>query len=272
MSGLVVTRKSLLNKSKVEWATHNCNHYVGCFHNCQYPCYARKLTRTTERDWLYPSVVENALELAVKEIKRLPTDSRIMVSSITDPYQPIEQVTRLTRSLIPVLASREDIKVILITKSDLVMRDFNIIKEFPNVSVCMTITSVNDLKVLEPNAPGNRDRIECLRQAKQAGIHTIASIEPWIPTVTELPKLVRLIYRYADEIIIGSWNHRFRKGSREEKKTIYYYKKVLPDVIDFLRSQMKHVCVKEELYKHTSGLMLVSSTFKKCVVKAKEKL
>lgn len=265
-----IRRKSLLNKSGVEWADINCNHYIGCAHNCQYPCYARTISRMKEINWRHPSVVENAMELAAKQIKTVPLDARIMVSSMTDPYQPIEARVKLTRSLIPILASREDVKVILIIKSDLVRRDFELIKEFSNVSVCMTITSDANLPLLEPNAPGNLRRIECLRQAKFAGIYTIASIEPWIPILTDLPHLVKRIYRYADEIIVGSWNHHFRRGSGPEKEAIRYYRKVLPDVIDFLRNHMRHVMIKKELYKHTSGLMLVTSRFKNCVAKAKE--
>jgi DNA repair photolyase len=193
------------------------------------------------------------MELAVKEIKALPSKARIMVSSMTDPYQPIEETEKLTRGLLPVLASREDVQVILITKSDLVARDFNLISEFPNVKLCMTVTSLNSLEEFEPYAPSNGRRIMCLQVAHEQGIYTIASIEPWLPHVTEPLILVKMMCAYVDEFFIGSWNHHFRQGSEEEKKTMQIYKRQLPEVLEFLHNHMKKVVVKKELSEMTRG-------------------
>lgn len=244
---LYVRRKHLLNRSGVDWTDYNCNHYVGCAHNCQYPCYARELSRKKQWEWTCVAVVENAMELAAREIKRIPPSSKIMVSSMTDPYQPIEKIEKLTRGLIPILGSRDDVQVILITKSDLVQRDLALIKEFPSVSVCMTITSCDNIPKYEPNAPGNVDRIATLQLAHSLGIYTIASIEPWIPGTTRPLNVVRLIYPYVDEVFIGSWNWHFRSGSEPQKKAIATYKAVLPQVVDLLHSHMKKVVVKKEL-------------------------
>ena len=270
-----VRRKTLLNRSLVEWTDYNCNHYIGCFHGCRYPCYAQKISRQKYAQWRSVAVVENALELAVKEIENIPLTARIMVSSFTDPYQPIEEHEKLTRSLLPILAGYRQRacsvlpNVIIITKSDLVRRDFELIKQFSNIALCMTITSCNNLGQFEPYAPGNRARIACLQEAKALGIHTIASVEPWIPGLTRIMELVRLIYPYVDEFFIGSWNHRFRKDSENYKKMLKVYRRWLPDVYNFLQERMKKVLIKRELVKMLGIKKGRDPQFEQCIDKAK---
>jgi len=246
---LYFRRKHLLNRSGVDWTDYNCNHYVGCAHNCQYPCYARLISKKKESEWTQVAIVENALELAVREIRHVRPDSTIMVSSMTDPYQPIEKTEKLTRALIPVLASRQNVTVIVITKSDLVRRDFGLIEEFPNVKLCMTITSSDNISDFEPNAPGNAARIKCLEEARDLGIYTIASIEPWIPEVTKPIQLVRLIYPYIKEVFIGSWNWHFRRGSTPQQKAARHYRAWLPYVTKFLEDHMIKYTIKKELHQ-----------------------
>lgn len=270
-----VRRKTLLNRSLVEWTNYNCNHYRGCFHGCTYPCYAWKIRRCSYDEWRSVAVVENALELAVREIENIPLTARIMVSSTTDPYQPIEEQEKLTRSLLPILAGYRQRScsvlpnVIIITKSDLVRRDFDLIKHFSNIALCMTITSCNNLAEFEPYAPGNRARIACLQDAKALGIHTIASVEPWIPTVTKLMELVRLIYPYVDEVFIGSWNHRFRKGSENYNNMLRVYRRELPGAYNFLQQHMKKVLIKRELVDMLGIKRGRDPQFEECIEKGK---
>lgn len=246
-----VHRKTLLNKSLVEWTDRNCNHYVGCAHNCQYPCYASIFSRRScRRQWTDVLVVENALELAVKEIRHVKPGERIMMSSMTDPYQPIETTERLTRSLIPVLATHCGGKpptLIIITKSDLVNRDLELISQFPNIKLCMSVTAEGPIDRWEPNAPSNYARIKVLEKAHDMGISTIASIEPWIVGVTKPLQLVRLIYPYVDEVFIGSHNYKYSRHSEANRKRLRTYRVVLPKVVRFLNNHMVKVVVKKEL-------------------------
>ena len=249
-----VRRKTLLNRSLVEWTDYNCNHYIGCWHGCNYPCYAQKISRQKYPYWRQVAVVKNALELAVKEIGKVPPGARIMVSSMTDPYQPIEEQEKLTRSLLPVIARHcggEPPTVIITTKSDLVRRDFQLIKQFRNIKLCMTITSCDNLEGFEPYASGNRARIACLREAHHLGIYTIASIEPWIPNLTKPLQIVGYIHPYVDEFIIGSWNHHYKTGSKADKKARQHYKEYLPLIIEFLQNHMKKYLIKKELAAKT---------------------
>ena len=243
-----ISRKHLLNRSKVEYCDFNCNHYIGCAHACRYPCYARVISKMNYIEWVNVKVVDNALELAAQEIKKLPCGARIMVSSMTDPYQPIEKEEKLTRNLIPTLASREDVKVIIITKSKMVMRDFGLIKTYPNISLAMTITALEDLPGIEPCGElGNAARIQCLREAYAQGIYTIASIEPWIPGKTKPLVIVNKLYPFVNEFIIGSLNWHYKKDSAEERAAVREYEMWLPTVVQFLRDHMIKCTIKKEL-------------------------
>lgn len=246
----VVRRKSLLNKSKVEWTDYNCNHYVGCQHNCQYPCYARIMSKRSPHQWCQVGVVENALELAVKQIRSIPPGARIMVSSMTDPYQPIEREEKLTRSLLPVLAGYQTAmspRVIIITKSNLVRRDFELIRLFPTISLCMTLTAMHTLRQWEPNAPGNPIRYNTLKEAHKLGIYTIASIEPWIPNVTKPLQIIEHTRAFVNEYFIGSLNHKARPGSERYKAMVRLYRTYLPLVKEKLEAYMKRYTIKKEL-------------------------
>lgn len=242
-----IKRKTLLNKSGVEWTDYNCNHYVGCAHNCAYPCYARILSKKKPSDWTRVVFVENALELAVKGIRKIPDGAMIMVSSMTDPYQPIEQQLKLTRALLPVLAGFPGKrKVRIITKSDLVKRDFQLIRQLNNVELCMTISSMFKLPHLEPYAPGNPRRIEALKEAHKLGIWTVASIEPWIPRATNPLRIIHETRAFVDEYILGSWNYKGRSEAARKRRAAFYAAR-LPTIEGVLSSHMKKYLVKKEL-------------------------
>jgi DNA repair photolyase len=131
--------KSLINVSEVDWkdysgrcpSIYNCNIFYGCQHNCRY-CYSRKIYRW-KKNWREAEPVENAVELARKEVKR-GEPGRIMFCSMTDPYQPIEADQGLARDVLKVLMDSE-FPVLIMTKSDLVTQDFDIIRGHDKVEV-----------------------------------------------------------------------------------------------------------------------------------------
>ncbi len=206
--------------------------------------------------WVHVKVVDNALELAAQEIKKLPRGARIMMCSMTDPYQPLEKEEKLTRALIPILASREDVKLMIITKSNMVIRDFSLIKAFPNISLCMTITALQDLPGIEPCGElGNLARIQCLKEAYMQGIYTVASIEPWIPGKTKPHEIVGFMYPFVKEFFIGSLNWHYKRDSAEEREAIRIYQMWLPVVTDFMDRRMIKYTIKKELLNKVKTTM-----------------
>lgn len=134
--------------------------YTGCQHNCLY-CYASSYivnfhSTRPKKDYL------NRLE---KEIKRIPAGSLITLSNSSDPYTPLEKTLELTRGTLRLLRNH-DIKIIVVTKSDLILRDLDIIKDLKNITVSMTVTTLKkDLSIkLEPLAPLPNLRLKAMEK------------------------------------------------------------------------------------------------------------
>jgi len=204
---MALRRRTIIRPPGVEYTDYNCNIYHGCAHNCKY-CYARLMTKRFEPnplDWRDVKMVENAVELARRDIRAFPP-GRIMFCSMTDPYQPIEAETRLARRVLAVLLD-SPFHVLILTKSPLVTRDYDLIQSYRNVEVGFTITSLEDIPFWEPYAPGNKKRIEALKKAHSIGIKTFASIEPWIPEITHPQSIIEKLKDSVDRFIIGSMQY-----------------------------------------------------------------
>lgn len=118
----------------------------------------------------------------------------VMLSDCTDPYQPLEEKQQITRKCLEALV-KHSFPLLIVTKSDLVIRDIDLIKKVPSV-VSITITTLNEEKACfwEPNAPLPTQRLKALERIVDAGISATARIDPIIPFVndnlTEFKELV----------------------------------------------------------------------------------
>jgi len=236
---VAIRRKTLIRRSGVEWTEYNANIYHGCAHNCRY-CYARLMTKRFEpepSDWRDVKTVENAVELARRDIRALRL-GRIMFCSMTDPYQPIEAETGLARKVLEVLLD-SPFHILILTKSSLVTRDYDLIRGHGNVEVGFTITSLEDTPFWEPYAPGNTKRIEALKKAHEMGIKTFASTEPWIPDVTHPESIIEKLRDFVDRFIIGSMQYCDVPRS--------FYARHLPALISWLNENKISYYLKKEL-------------------------
>ena len=236
---MAISRKTLIGRSGVEWTDYNCNIYHGCAHNCKY-CYARLMTKRFEPnplDWRDVKTVENAVQLARRDIRAL-RPGRIMFCSMTDPYQPIETETGLARRVLEVLLD-SPFHVLILTKSPLVTRDYDLIRGYGNVEVGFTITSLDDIPFWEPHAPGNTKRIEALKKAHELGIKTFVSIEPWIPETTHPQSIIEKLKDSVDRFIIGSMQYCDVPRS--------FYARSLPALISWLKENKIDYYLKKEL-------------------------
>ncbi|MGB9698968.1 MAG: SPL family radical SAM protein [Thermodesulfobacteriota bacterium] len=203
-----ILAKNILSKSQV--MDYALNPYVGCEHECRY-CYARFMKRFTGHKENWREFVDakiNAPDLLAKEIKKKKVGC-IWISGVCDPYQPIESKYGLTRSCLEILASN-GWPVTIQTKSPLVLRDLDLIKNIRDVEVGYTITTADEKikKFFEPKAPTIEARITALGELNSAGIKTYAMIAPLLPGAEELVSKIkgkvdyvyidRMNYHYAD--------------------------------------------------------------------------
>ncbi len=161
------------------------NPYSGCSFGCTY-CYAAFFARDNalREQWGYwVNVKENALLLLQKLRKKPLLDKAIYLSSVTDPYQPIEKELQLTRSLLQELADYHQVRLVVQTRSPLVVRDLDLLGRFSAVQVNMTITTDSERvrKVFEPLCPGNPVRLRAIAQVQAAGVPACITLTPLLP-------------------------------------------------------------------------------------------
>jgi len=164
---------------------YTLNPYSGCSFGCTY-CYAAFFSRSEEQrqNWGYwIQVKENALELLIKRRKRTLHDKTIYMSSVTDPYQPIEKELNLTRSLLKELLDYHQPRLVIQTRSQLATRDIDLFKQFKVIQVNMTITtdSENVRKVFEPLCPSNSSRLKAIKEINDAGVNSCITMTPLLP-------------------------------------------------------------------------------------------
>lgn len=165
----------------------------------------KRYTGHTEAWGSFVDVKINAPEVLQRQLKKAEK-GRIIISSVTDAYQPIESKYRLTMQFLEILLQYQ-FPVEILTKSSLVLRDADLIKKFKDIAVGITITT-NDEKirrVFEPNAPSIMSRIRTLKALHDKGISTYVFIGPVLPMNPEL--LSENIGPYIDGIIIDRMNY-----------------------------------------------------------------
>jgi len=205
-----VNCKSVLTKSKLPKVDYCCNIYVGCTHSCRY-CYAnfmRRFTGHANDEWgTFVDYKENSIEVLEREVKKIEKDKWVLLGSVTDTYQPIEKKLGLTRKCLEVFLKYQ-IPVSILTKSDIVMRDIDLLKQIINCEVGLSCSFVDEkiASKLEPYASSPQKRILSLRKLKDAGIKTYLFIGPIIPGLTNLEDVFSATARDVDFVMAESLN------------------------------------------------------------------
>lgn len=177
------TKALVAGTGKIKGFDYALNAYVGCGFGCTY-CYAQFFVADLERRAAWGSWVD-VKSGVIKEI--LGHDlygKRVLMSSATDPYQPIEARVGLTREILEVLSSSSrQPHLIVQTRSPLATRDIDLFKRFKNLRVNMTIATDDDLirQEFEPNCASINRRFEALSELKAAGIRIGVSVSPLLP-------------------------------------------------------------------------------------------
>lgn len=207
-------------------ASNGMNLYRGCSHGCIY-CDSRSKCYHMEHDFEDIEIKENAVELLENTLKRKRKKCMLATGSMTDPYIPAENKIRNVRKALA-LANKYGFGFTLITKSDLVLRDLNLLKSINDNTKCvvqMTLTSYDEdlCKKLEPNVCTTKRRAEVLKKLHEAGIPTVVWFCPVLPFINDTEENIRGILKYCTDakvygIICFGMGLTLREGSRE-----YFY-------------------------------------------------
>ena len=188
--------------------TWTINPYRGCEFACKY-CYARYTHEFMElRD---PDefehkifVKEECAWMLRRDLKKVKSGEEIAIGTATDPYQPAERRHRITRSILEELSQHAGLEIGIVTKSNLVLRDVDVLQEIAKhnaIGVHITVTTVNtDLaRITEPRAPRPDLRLAAVRKLNHAGIPTGVSCAPVLPGITDKPSELEAVVKAAAE-------------------------------------------------------------------------
>jgi len=192
--------KCALSKSRLPGLEYAFNPYRGCTHGCLY-CYVPDIMRSPSLSstWGRSAAVKEEILRKLKEELRRLKPGVVGVSTVTDPYQPLEGSLMITRQAISIL-SEMSFPVSVQTKSALVARDADIIRG-GDVEVGITITSSGESfrARFEPGASPIADRARALNELSSMGIKTWIFYGPIIPGSNALPADIEFIVRLAGD-------------------------------------------------------------------------
>lgn len=260
--------KALLNRcvSKrvpFEWTI---NPYRGCEFGCKY-CYARYTHEFMEmRDGvdferkIYAK--QHTAWLLRQELKKVKRGEQIAIGTATDPYQPAEKRFEITRSILEELALHHGLEIGIVTKSDLVVRDIDLlgkVAEHNSLYVNLTITTLNTrlARILEPRAPRPDLRLQAVSRLVQAGLNAGVICAPVLPGITDSPaaldQLVRATKEAGGKYIYA--NALFLKPC-SASVFLPFLEKEFPDLIaDYRKRYREHAFVSKAYRKRLSDLM-----------------
>ena len=188
--------RSALNKSGIPGVDYCVNPYTGCSHGCVY-CYATFMARYSGHVEPWGTFVDakvNLPDVLSREVKRRPRGF-VVVGTVCDPYQPAEAEFGLTRRAIAIL-SRARFEFRLLTKSDLVVRDIDVLRDCPNGGVQMTLTGLSDdvASFFEPGAPTMTRRLAAVERLCRAGVDVGAFFGPILPYFADRPDRIDALF------------------------------------------------------------------------------
>lgn len=215
-----------VNAKGILSSKNGINVYRGCLHGCIY-CDARSDCYNMRHAFEDVEVKKNAPALLETALKSKRRRCMIGTGSMCDPYIPIEKELKITRQCLEIIAEY-GFGAALLTKSDLVMRDIDLLEEINGKSkavVQMTLTTADDrlCGVVEPNVCATSRRIEVLCEMKKRKIPTVVWLTPLLPFINDTEEnLTRLLESAADAGVYGiitfGMGLTLRNGNRE-----YFY-------------------------------------------------
>lgn len=200
--------KTPINRTTLSGSSYSANPYIGCPHACRYcyvPCMTNSPCKPEHRPWGTGLTVKmwNPISPAVA---RGYAFSHITIGTSTDPYNPVEPHFKRTRVLLEELID-SDANVSIITKSNLVLNDIDLLTQYSAANVCVSINTLDErFKDDMDAAPSIAKRLETLQCCKDAGLITSCFISPVFPGVTDVFEIIEMVRNHCDSIWLDGLN------------------------------------------------------------------
>lgn len=198
--------QSVMTRSSLPVGGYSVNPYVGCPHACKY-CYASFMKRFTGHTEPWGTFLD------VKHWKPI-TDphkydgQRVVIGSVTDGYNPYEEHFQRTRRLLEQLRGTTA-EIMICTKSDLVLRDLDLLREFPRMTVSWSVNTLDEaFRADMDRAVSIERRLEAMRQVYEAGIRTVCFVSPIFPGITDAEAIIDRVRDICDLVWLENLNLR----------------------------------------------------------------
>lgn len=183
-----VETKNILTKSNLPVCDYSVNPYGGCPHACKY-CYASFMKRFSGHEEPWGAYLDVKVWPEIKRPERY-AGKELFVGSVTDPYHPYEEKYGRTRALLEQLQG-SGAEISIATKSDLVLRDLDLIRTFPNARVSWSINTLDEgFREDMDNAVSIERRLAAMKAFHDAGVRTTCFISPIFPGITDVPAII----------------------------------------------------------------------------------
>ena len=197
---------SIMTRSTLPVGGYSVNPYVGCPHACRY-CYASFMKRFTGHTEPWGSFLDIKSWEPIKN-PHLYEGKRVVIGSVTDGYNPYEKYFRRTRKVLEELQG-SSAEIMICTKSDLVLRDIELLKKFPKATVSWSINTLNEnFRTDMDKASTIASRIEAMRQVYESGIRTVCFISPIFPGITDVKAIIEQVKDFCDLVWLENLNLR----------------------------------------------------------------
>ncbi len=248
--------KSVLSKSNLPVWGFSVNPYIWCTHGCRY-CYAsfmKRFTWHTEEWWKF-------LDIKYREPIKNPQKYRwksIFIGSVTDPYLPLEEKYWRTRAFLEEIRWY-DVGISIATKSDLILRDLELIQSFKDARVSWSINTLDEeFKNDMDYAVSIQRRIEAMKQFHAAWVRTTCFISPIFPWITKVKEIIEATKEHCNLIWLenlnlrGDYKVKILKYIKEKYPALHplydeIYNKKSRNYREMLNQEIEHFCKKENL-------------------------
>ena len=234
-----ITVNDYLIKSNLPDSDYVINPYVGCTHGCKY-CYASFMKRFTGHKENWGDFID--IKRCNKPIDlRKISGKNIFLSSVTDCYNQYEKDFCITRNILEQLID-SDCNLSISTKSKLILRDIDLLKQMKNLIVCMSINTLNEkFRSDMDNASTIKERMDTLKELHNNGIYTVLFMSPIFPYITEWKEIIDQTKDYVDEY----WFENLNLRGNYKKEILDYirtnYSDLYSDYIDiYLKKNNKY--------------------------------
>ena len=198
--------KSVLTKSNLPVADYSVNPYTGCEHACKY-CYASFMKRFTNHPEPWGGFVDVKRWPEIKNPGKY-AGKELFIGSVTDPYQPLEEKYRRTRALLEQMQG-SGCTVSIATKSDLILRDLELIRSFPNARVSWSVNTLDEQFQKDMDeAVSIERRLAAMEAFHDAGVRTTCFISPIFPGITDVPAIIRKAKSHCNLVWLEKLNLR----------------------------------------------------------------